>query len=123
MSGREGAHKGTVVVFCAHPDDEAIFTGGTIAALSAAGNRIVVVVATSGELGVGGSALAVVRRSELATSCEILGVDRLVVLDHVDSGVAADSRARPWGAFAEVDVEVVADHLASIIEGERAVAL
>ena len=40
-----------IVFFHAHPDDEAIFTGGTIAQLSDAGHRVVVVVATGGELG------------------------------------------------------------------------
>ena len=41
----------TVVFFHAHPDDEAIFTGGTIARLAARGVRTVVVIATSGEQG------------------------------------------------------------------------
>ena len=35
----------------AHPDDEAIFTGGTMARLAATGHRVVLVVATGGELG------------------------------------------------------------------------
>ena len=35
----------------AHPDDEAIFTGATIARLAAAGHRVVLVVATDGRLG------------------------------------------------------------------------
>ena len=39
----------TVVFFHAHPDDEAIFTGGTMALLAAAGWRVVLVVATAGE--------------------------------------------------------------------------
>ena len=38
----------TTVFFHAHPDDEAIFTGGTIARLAAAGHRVVVLVATGG---------------------------------------------------------------------------
>ena len=42
---------GTVVFFHAHPDDEAIFTGGTIARLADSGHRVVLVVATKGELG------------------------------------------------------------------------
>ena len=41
----------TVVFVHAHPDDEAIFTGGTMARLSAAGVPVVLVVATGGELG------------------------------------------------------------------------
>ena len=40
-----------VVFLHAHPDDEAIFTGGTIALLAAAGCSVTLVVATSGQLG------------------------------------------------------------------------
>jgi LmbE family N-acetylglucosaminyl deacetylase len=41
----------TVAFVHAHPDDEAIFTGATMARLAAAGHRVVLVVATGGELG------------------------------------------------------------------------
>ena len=37
---------GTVVCFHAHPDDEVISTGGTIARAAAQGHRVVLVVAT-----------------------------------------------------------------------------
>jgi LmbE family N-acetylglucosaminyl deacetylase len=36
----------TVVAFHAHPDDEALLTGGTLARLAAEGHRVVIVVAT-----------------------------------------------------------------------------
>ena len=42
---------GTLVVFHAHPDDEAIATGGAMARAAAEGHRVVLVVATGGELG------------------------------------------------------------------------
>jgi LmbE family N-acetylglucosaminyl deacetylase len=38
-----------IAFFQAHPDDEAIFTGGAIARLSDAGHWVVVVVAKGGE--------------------------------------------------------------------------
>ena len=41
----------TIVFFHAHPDDEAIFSGGTIARLAREGHRVVVVKATSGGQG------------------------------------------------------------------------
>ena len=41
----------TLVCFHAHPDDESITTGGTIARVSASGHRVVLVIATGGELG------------------------------------------------------------------------
>ncbi|MFM7063663.1 MAG: PIG-L deacetylase family protein [Actinomycetes bacterium] len=114
----------TVVVVHAHPDDEAIFTGGTIALLAAAGHRVVVVYATSGELGAGaGPGLAEVRREEARAACELLGAERVVFLDHHDSGTSHDPADRPLGAFAGVSVVVAADHLAAVVEGEQADAL
>ncbi len=41
----------TLVTFHAHPDDEAIATGGSIARAAAEGHRVVLVVATGGEWG------------------------------------------------------------------------
>jgi LmbE family N-acetylglucosaminyl deacetylase len=114
----------TYLFFHAHPDDEAIFTGGTIALLAEEGHRVVVVYATSGELGRGaGPDLADRRRAEARTACRTLGAERVVFLDHHDSGGSADPLVRPWGAFAEVRVDVVADHLAALAEHERAAAL
>ncbi|MEX2255353.1 MAG: PIG-L family deacetylase, partial [Acidimicrobiia bacterium] len=39
----------TLVAFHAHPDDEAISTGGSIARAKAEGHRVVLVIATGGE--------------------------------------------------------------------------
>ena len=41
----------TLVFFHAHPDDESISTGGTMALAAAAGHRVVLVTATRGEAG------------------------------------------------------------------------
>ncbi len=41
----------TIVSFHAHPDDEAILCGGTLAKAAAAGHRVVLVYATRGENG------------------------------------------------------------------------
>ena len=41
----------TLVAFHAHPDDEALLTSGTMARAAAEGHRVVVVVATDGDLG------------------------------------------------------------------------
>jgi len=116
----------TVVFVHAHPDDEAIFTGGTLALLARSGVRTVVLMATSGELGEGGgttTALAALRRDEARRSCEILGVDRLVFLDHVDSGLDDRATHRPWGAFVDVDLATAASQIADIAREERAVAI
>ena len=52
-----------------------------------------------------------------------MGVDRLVFLDHVDSGIEFDPFARPWGAFVDVKIDVVAEQIAAIATEERALAL
>ena len=41
----------TMVAFHAHPDDESLAMGGTLARASAEGHRVVVVVATNGDHG------------------------------------------------------------------------
>jgi LmbE family N-acetylglucosaminyl deacetylase len=85
----------TVVFVHAHPDDEAIFTGGTMRLLADRGHRVVLVVATGGELGevrdgAGGDAaeLAERRREETATAARRLGIARVVQLGYHDSGMA-----------------------------------
>lgn len=118
----------TVVMVHAHPDDEAIFTGGTLALLHRSGCRTVVVVATSGQLGQpvdptdgsGGPPLGDRRRAETERSCAILGVDRLIVLDHADSGLGA---TRPDGAYADLHTEVAAAEIAAILVEEGADAI
>lgn len=116
----------TVVFFHAHPDDEAIFTGGTIARLADAGVRVVVVIATSGELGVhhgGASTLAEHRADETRAACDVLGVARLELLGYTDSGLAPPGEPMPDDAFALADVDEAARRLAAIITEERASAL
>ena len=44
----------TLIAFHAHPDDEALLTSGTMARAAAEGHRVVLVVATDGDLGLAG---------------------------------------------------------------------
>ncbi len=113
----------TVVFFHAHPDDEAIFTGGTLARLSACGVRTVVVIATAGERGRhhgGDHPLGHHRADETRQACAILGVDRVEFLGYEDSGMAAPGEPMPDDAFALADVDEAAHELAGIIADERA---
>jgi len=120
---------GAVVFFHAHPDDEAIFTGGTMARLAAAGWRIVVVFATAGEQGltsplVGPEVpLAVRRMGETAQAAEYLGAQRVEFLGYHDSGLDGTGAARPVGAFADAPVDEAAARLAGILAEEQARAL
>ena len=94
-----------VVFFHAHPDDEAIFTGGTMARLAAGGTRVVLVVATQGERGLAvaldgaGASLATHRQDETRRAADLLGVGRLEFLGYEDSGMLGDSANDAPGAF------------------------
>jgi LmbE family N-acetylglucosaminyl deacetylase len=63
----------TVVSFHAHPDDEALLTGGTLAMLSARGHRVVIVVACDGIMGPAGSAFWALDRLPLPLFRLLLG--------------------------------------------------
>ncbi len=115
----------TVVFFHAHPDDEAIFTGGTIARLAAGGVRTVVVIATGGELGLASDAgdLGAVRRSEAVAACQALGAARVDFLGYGDSGLSGEGEEAPAGSFAAAPIDEAAARLAAIIEDEAAASI
>jgi LmbE family N-acetylglucosaminyl deacetylase len=117
---------GTIVSFHAHPDDESIGTGGTLARASDAGHRVVLVLATRGELGEPvpgvldeGEQLTLRRTAEVFESAAILGVHRVEFLGYTDSGMAGDpTNDAPW-CFAQADVEHAARRLAVILGEEQ----
>jgi LmbE family N-acetylglucosaminyl deacetylase len=117
----------TLVTFHAHPDDEAIATGGVMAMAAAQGWRVVLVVATRGEhAGVGlellepGETLAERRTKETHAAAAILGVARVEFLDYTDSGMmGADTNDAP-DSFWSADVEEAAGRLATVLREEQA---
>lgn len=117
----------TVVFFHAHPDDEALFTGGTMARLASEGHRVVLVTATAGEAGLASSAithslgLKQVRQAELAQAANILGCSRVVMLGYPDSGSANSPESAK--AFSLQSPRSVASRLAGVLEEERASVL
>jgi LmbE family N-acetylglucosaminyl deacetylase len=121
---------GTLVSFHAHPDDEVITTGGSMARAAADGHRIVLVIATGGELGEivpgvldDGEPLADRRALEVARAGEILGVDRVEFLGYGDSGMAGEASNDAPGSFAAASVEEAAGRLAEILREEDAEVL
>lgn len=117
----------TLVTFHAHPDDAEIQCGGTMARAKAEGHRVVLVVATRGELGeiragvlTDGEALGERRVAETKLGAGILGVDRVEFLGYVDSGMAGESTNDAAGSFAAADVEEAATRLARLLQEERA---
>jgi LmbE family N-acetylglucosaminyl deacetylase len=117
----------TVIFFHAHPDDEAIATGGTMASLAAAGHRVVLVTATRGELGEvaddvlrPGESLGDRRAVELAEAATILGTARQSFLGYHDSGMEGEDSNLRADVFATADLAEAAERLAGILDEEVA---
>ncbi len=115
----------TVVSFHAHPDDEALYTAGTLAKAVADGHRVILVVATVGEAGLaspdltGDLSLGDRRLDELTASAREIGCARVVLLGYGDSGFAGTS-SPDHTPFAHAAVEEAASKLAEILIEERA---
>ncbi len=121
---------GTLVLLHAHPDDEAIATGGTMARAAAEGHRVVLVCATRGELGEvpdgflgDGETLSERRVDEVHAAAKILGAQRVAFLDYRDSGMEGEPTATDPGCFAMADLDEAAGRLARILTEEDAEVL
>jgi LmbE family N-acetylglucosaminyl deacetylase len=98
----------TVLGIFAHPDDESLACGGTLARLADAGARIVVMCASRGEAGSAcdpslvpdGDSLGAVRVRELHDAAAILGIAEVVVLDHPDGALR-------WAHVPQLHAEIV----------------
>jgi LmbE family N-acetylglucosaminyl deacetylase len=117
---------GTLISFHAHPDDETISTGGTLAKAAEAGHRVVVVFATRGEHGevadgflAAGESLFERRVQETHRAAEILGTARVEFLGYVDSGMMGTPENDAPESFWQADVEEAARRLAAILAEER----
>jgi LmbE family N-acetylglucosaminyl deacetylase len=87
----------TVLAVFAHPDDESLACGGTLARLTDAGARVVLLCASRGEAGsvsdpalVPDGDLGAVRTRELHQAAAILGVHDVLVMDHPDGDLRWD---------------------------------
>ena len=118
----------TIVSFHAHPDDEVLLTGGSLARAAAEGHRVVLVVATAGEAGLAasrygtGADLGRHRLDELRQAADALRCARVELLGYADSGI---DRAPRTGQdvsvrFADADVEQAAARLAGLLREEHA---
>ncbi|MEW6475540.1 MAG: PIG-L family deacetylase [Actinomycetota bacterium] len=116
----------TLVSFHAHPDDEAIACGGTLARAAAAGHRVVLVTATAGECGevadgvlAPGETLGERRRKELTEAAAILGVARVEILGYRDSGMIGTPENEDPHCFWQAPVDEAAAKVARILCEER----
>lgn len=122
----------TLVSFHAHPDDEVLLTGGTLARAASEGHRVVLVTATDGGAGLAGpgrpgagsvQTLGARRVQELRASAAALGCARVELLGYADSGSGPDTDYRPDDAFCLAELEAAAARLAAILIEEDADAL
>ena len=139
----------TAVFFHAHPDDEAIATGGTMRLLARASHRVVVVCATDGargkpagpdgsggpegsgddppdegvrrgdDLDGGGAGLAAVREAELRASAQILGAHRVEMLGYADSGMEGAPANEDPECFWQADFMEATGRLVRLVRRRR----
>ena len=117
----------TLMAVHAHPDDEAISTGGILARYADEGVQTVLVTCTNGELGDGpggvkpgepGHDEAIVvplRRRELEASCDVLGVSHLELLGYHDSGMEGWPQNDAPNSFWRTPVDEAARRLADLM--------
>lgn len=119
---------GTILSIHAHPDDEAMLTGETLAKAAARGLRTIVVYGTRGEAGetgldLDGETLGQRREVEARAACATLGVARVEFLDHVDSGMAGTATNDHPAAFGRADPVAVAERVARLLADEEVAAV
>lgn len=116
MGSLATADLGTILSVWAHPDDEAYCCGALMAEAVAAGQRVVCVTATRGELGSTdpdrwppGQELADVRTKELAAALAVLGVAEHSWLDYPDGQCADLDPAEPIARLGKLIEQVQPD--------------
>jgi len=112
----------------AHPDDESLSMGGVLAKYSAAGEHVVVVTATGGEVATIYNhddpeslrpRLREIREAELRTACDILGVSALEFLGYRDSGMATSEHNAHPECFWRANFHEAVGRLVRIIRAHR----
>lgn len=116
----------TLMTVHAHPDDEAIGTGGVLARYADEGLRTVLVTCTGGEVGeiadpamASAENLAEIRKKELLAACEILNVSQLHLLGYRDSGMAGTPDNDHPASFHRADLDEATGKLVRLMRLER----
>jgi LmbE family N-acetylglucosaminyl deacetylase len=117
----------TLMAVHAHPDDEALGTGGVLARYADEGVRTILVTCTNGELGdaPGGikpddpahdeRIVVPLRLRELEASCRALGVSQLELLGYHDSGMEGWPQNDASGSFWQASVAEAGHRLAELM--------
>jgi N-acetylglucosamine malate deacetylase 2 len=93
----------SVLAFFAHPDDETMLCGGTLAMLAEAGAQVHILISTRGEGGEMGDPplcereqLGQVREDELRCAARALGATQLLLLDYQDPLIGPENALFPF---------------------------
>lgn len=115
----------TLMVVHAHPDDEAIGSGGLFARYSAEGVRTVLVTCTLGEEGEivvpemdtpeNHERLAEIREQELLAAVKHLGIQHLELLPYRDSGMIGTPSNQHPECFAQADLDEATGRLVALV--------
>lgn len=115
-----------ILAIYAHPDDEILGPGGSLARYAALGAHVTLVTATRGEAGEiqrPGTAtpetLPEVRQQELMCSAAALGINEVILLNYRDSGMAGSEENKHPRAFINIPAEVVVGRLVGLIRDLR----
>ncbi|MFN7926405.1 MAG: PIG-L deacetylase family protein [Blastocatellia bacterium] len=99
----------TILAVLAHPDDESLVAGGTLARYAAAGVRVALLCATRGEWGpisdeqlADYETLGQVREQELRAACDVLGVQWLRFMNLPDGGVRWAMEEESYNALGQL---------------------
>lgn len=113
----------SILVVVAHPDDETMLTGGTLALLAGQGMAVHLVSATRGEGGDLGdppvatrSAIGAAREAEMRCAAEALGTASIRFLDYVDPLIGPDDELFAF----EADLPTLAAQLRAFIHDTKA---
>lgn len=119
----------TIMAVHAHPDDEVVFTGGTLAVYHDQGVTTVLVTATGGEEGEihdpdldpeeARPHLGDIRREELRRAVRILEIDHLELLNYRDSGMAGTEANGHSANFHNAEREEAARKLVALVRRYR----
>ncbi|NNF64261.1 MAG: hypothetical protein HKN07_08360, partial [Acidimicrobiia bacterium] len=113
-----------LLAFHAHPDDETLSMGGSLAKYAAAGHDVTVVTATGGEEGEVHNhddpdevktRLGEVRAVEIRDALDILGVDRHAFLGYRDSGMMGEQSNGNADSFWQADFMEATGRLVRLI--------
>ena len=117
-----------VLSFHAHPDDESITMGGSLAELAARGVPVSVVTATRGEAGEIHNRddadrvrhrLGEIREAEERAALAVLGVDDLHYLGYTDSGMMGTAANAHGASFWNADLMEATGRLVTLIRAIR----